>query len=107
MGQVRQLLFVQQLHQGEANYDCGGTVEEGPESGDEEGYEGVCVSDGREGDDGGCDRVLEGGWRREGDGGGDRRSGGAREEGDGRAGELRLYQGELCGEARPECSGGR
>src|SRR6266700_6353910 len=99
MGQVWQLLFVQQLHQSEADHDCGGTVEEGLEGRDEEGYEGVRVSVDREGDDRGCDRVLERGWGREGDGCGDCRGGGAGQEGDGRAGELRLYQGELCSEA--------
>ena len=41
VGQVRQLLLVQQLHQGEADDGCGGAVEEGPEGGDEEGHEGV------------------------------------------------------------------
>ena len=34
VGQVRQLLFVQQLHEGEADDGGGGTVEEGSEGGD-------------------------------------------------------------------------
>ena len=64
------------------------------------------LPDDGEGDDGGRDRVLEGGRRREGDDGGDRtRRSGAGQEGDRRAGELRLHQGELCGQAGPERAG--
>ena len=44
----------------EADDGRGGAVEEGPEGRDEEDHDGVLVPDHREGDDRGCDRVLEG-----------------------------------------------
>ena len=105
VGQVRELLLVLELLEGEADDGGGGAVEEGSEDGAEEDHEGVDLPDHREGDDRGCGRVFEGGRTTEGVGGGDRRGDGAGQEGHGGAVQLRLHEGELCGEAGPECSG--
>ncbi len=71
VGQVRQLLLVLELHQGEADYGGCWSVEEGLEGGGEEDHQGVELPHDGEGDGRRCDRVLEGRCRCEGDGCGD------------------------------------
>ena len=68
VGQVRQLLLLLQLLQGEADYRSRRAVEEGPESSDEEDHEGAALSHDGARDRGRHQRLLQGGRGREGDG---------------------------------------
>ena len=109
VGQVWQLLLLLELYEEEAGDGGAGAVEEGPQGGDEEDHQGAALPYDGPGDRGRHERVREGRRGREGIGcghwGGGGGRGGQGAEGGGRAGELRLHQGELRRQAGPERSG--